>query len=108
MCSLIRACGMQYSIGEINTTAVALRQFELFLKSAGIKYLDDTPFRRAAFDLALESSLRSRRPLSMVDCLIRLLLEDVNTRINYLATFNRQDFIDVCNRYRVEFILRPV
>ena len=40
----------------------------------------------------------------MVDCLIRLLIEDVNTRVNYLATFNERDFIDVCVRHRVEFL----
>lgn len=67
--------------------AVAVGAFERFLKAPNIVYLDDSPFRHAAVELALESSLRQRRPLSMVDCLIRLLLEDVNTRIDYLATF---------------------
>ncbi|MBZ5618821.1 MAG: hypothetical protein LAQ69_08885 [Acidobacteriia bacterium] len=84
--------------------AVALDQFERFLKGPNITYLDDASFRHAAFDLSLDSSLRRGRPLSMVDCLIRLLLEDVNTRISYLATFNYQDFVDVCRRNRVQII----
>ena len=84
--------------------AVALGQFERFLKGPNVTYLDDVPFRQDAFDLSLDSSLRRGRPLSMVDCLIRLLLEDVNTRISYLATFNRQDFADACRRNRVEMI----
>jgi predicted nucleic acid-binding protein len=84
--------------------AVALGQFERFLMGPNITYLDDTPFRQAAFDLSLDSSLRRGRPLSMVDCLIRILIEDVNIRINYLATFNRQDFVDVCRSNRVEII----
>jgi len=83
---------------------VALGQFEHFLMGPNITYLDDTPFRQAAFDLSLDSSLRRGRPLSMVDCLIRILIEDVNIRINYLATFNHQDFVDVCRSNRVEII----
>jgi predicted nucleic acid-binding protein len=83
---------------------LALGQFERFLKRPNIAYLDDSPFRHAAFELALESSLRRGRPLSMVDCLIRLLLEDVNIRIKYLATFNDRDFIDVCIRRGIEII----
>jgi predicted nucleic acid-binding protein len=84
--------------------SVALGQFERFLKRPNITYLDDSSFRDAAFELALESSLRCNRPLSMVDCLIRLLLEDVNTRIDYLATLNDRDFADVCRRKGVEII----
>ena len=55
-------------------------------------------------ELALESSLKGRRPLSMVDCLIRLLLDDANTRIDYLATFNVRDFGDVCRNNGVEIL----
>src|SRR5580704_13820578 len=49
--------------------AVALARFERFLKTPNLVYLDDSPFRHAAMELALESSLRQKRPLSMVDCL---------------------------------------
>jgi predicted nucleic acid-binding protein len=84
--------------------SVALGQFERFLKRPNVTHLDDSSFREAAFEMALESSLRQRRPLSMVDCLIRLLLEDGNTRISYLVTFNERDFADVCWRKGVEII----
>jgi len=82
----------------------ALGGFEHFLKAPRITYLDDSPFRQAAMELALESSLKGRRPLSMVDCLIRLLLDDANTRIDYLATFNVRDFGDVCRNNGVEIL----
>lgn len=85
-------------------SAVALDQFERFLKRPNVNFLNDSLFRRAAMELSLESSLRQRRPLSMVDCLIRLMLEDVNIRINYLATLNLRDFVDVCRVNRVEII----
>jgi predicted nucleic acid-binding protein len=84
--------------------SVALGQFERFLKRPNVTYLDDSSFRNAAFEMALESSLRQGRPLSMVDCLIRLLLEDVTTRIGYLATLNVQDFADVCRKKGIEII----
>jgi predicted nucleic acid-binding protein len=84
--------------------SIALRQFEHFLKAPGITYLDDSPYREAAFEASLESSLRGGRPLSMVDCLIRLMLEDVNTKVDYLATFNAADFIDLCVIRGVEVI----
>ncbi len=83
---------------------IALDQFERFLKKHNVTYLDDSSFRDAALEMALESSLRQGRPLSMVDCLIRLLLEDVNTRISYLLTLNERDFADVCRRKGVEII----
>ncbi len=84
--------------------ATALDQFERFLKRPNVNYLDDSPYRSAAVELSLDSSLRQRRPLSMVDCLIRLVLEDVNARISYLATLNLRDFVDVCRINRVEII----
>ncbi|NJK35060.1 MAG: hypothetical protein HC919_08965 [Oscillatoriales cyanobacterium SM2_2_1] len=62
----------------------ALQDFEIFLKakerSNQIEYLDDMMYRQDAFDLSLESSLRGRRPLSMVDCLLRLIIEDRNVK----------------------------
>jgi predicted nucleic acid-binding protein len=82
----------------------ALGQFERYLKRPNVTYLDDSSFRKAAFEMALESSLRQNRPLSMVDCLIRLLLEDINTRISYLATLNDRDFADVCRKKGIEII----
>jgi predicted nucleic acid-binding protein len=84
--------------------AVALDQFERFLKHPNINYLDVSVFRGAAMELSFESSLRRKRPLSMVDCLLRLIRDDVNTRIGYLATFNVGDFADICRSQQVEII----
>jgi len=85
-----------------NPTALAL--FEQYLKSAKIFYLDDSPYRDSAMQLSLDSSLRRRRPLSMVDCLLRLILDDTNVQISYLATFNDADFSDLCARRGIEII----
>ena len=83
---------------------VALHRFESFLKNPRVSFLDDAPFRDSALEIAIESSLRGKRPLSMVDCMIRLAIEDENTKIDYLATFNKADFFDICARYSVEIL----
>jgi hypothetical protein len=88
--------------------AVALRQFERFLKSPNIQFLEDEGYRASALELSLDSSLRKARPLSMVDCLIRLILDDANMRIRYLATFNARDFYDVYARKGIEIIQRKI
>jgi hypothetical protein len=81
-----------------------LRQFERFLKSPNVSFLEDEEYRQSAFEISLDSSLHKTRPLSMVDCLIRLVIDDANTNIRYLATFNPGDFFDVCAKNRVEII----
>jgi len=80
----------------------ALAQFEREIRPPRIQPLDDAPYRSAALELSIESSLRRNRPMSMVDCLMRILLDDVNVNIRYFVTFNVRDFADVCARRRVE------
>lgn len=81
---------------------LALERFEQKLKSPRVILIDDSPYREDALELSIESSLRGQRPLSMVDCLMRILLDDINVNIHYLATFNARDFVDVCTRRRIE------
>lgn len=82
----------------------ALRRFVGLLKRPRVEYLDDSMYVQDAFDIAIESSLNRARPLSMVDCAIRLILDDVNTRVDYLMTFNPGDFVDVCERRRIRLV----
>jgi len=32
------------------------------------------------------------------------VLDDINVKVDYLATFNDADFVDVCQRRRIEII----
>ena len=80
----------------------SMRRLEEYLKRPHLAFLDDSPYREGALDLSFSSSLRGFRPLSMVDCLIRFILEDVNVMVHYLATFNDRDFQDVCHKRRIE------
>jgi len=40
----------------------------------------------------------------MVDCLMRLVIDDPNVKIDNLLTFNPGDFVDMCYRNRVELL----
>jgi predicted nucleic acid-binding protein len=84
--------------------SLAVGAFERYLKKPHISFLDDGAYREQALRVSLDSSLRHSRPLSLVDCAIRLILEDVDVKIDYLATFNKADFADVCRKRRIEMI----
>lgn len=82
---------------------IGMSLFEEELKSPKIQFIDDAQYRGDAIELAFESS-RYGRPLSMVDCLLRLILDDRNIKIGYFATWNLADFCDVCASRGVELI----
>lgn len=81
---------------------VALKRFQQEAKQLKVDLLDDTAYRDDAYDLVFSSSLIGERPLSMVDCLIRLIIEDENVKVDYLVTFNVRDFHDVCMKRGIE------
>src|SRR5437868_14801090 len=60
---------------------LALERFEREMRSLRINQVDDAPYREDALALSINSSLRRGRALSMVDCLLRLLINDVNLKI---------------------------
>jgi len=75
-----------------------VRQFESFVKRADM--LDDAKYRQAAYDQILREV--ERRPISLVDRVIRSILEDVSTKIDVLLTFNHRDFADICRTNQIE------
>lgn len=82
---------------------IAMTLFEEELKSPNVLFLDDAPYRGDAIELAFHSS-RNGRPLSMVDCVLRLIMDDRNINISYFATWNLADFCDVCSSRQIETI----
>ncbi|MEI8393977.1 MAG: hypothetical protein WCF85_04520 [Rhodospirillaceae bacterium] len=80
----------------------ALRGFNRYLKRPGVNFLDDQKYRQQAFDDSLYWSLEKGRPMSMVDCAIRLMIQDRNVKIDYFVTFNPADFADVCQKSGIE------
>ncbi len=74
------------------------------LKGTSVLFIDDRDYREEAYALAVEYSVRRKRPISMVDMLCRLLLADPAVRIDYLLTVNPADFHDVCRRHNVRLL----
>lgn len=81
-----------------------VEEFETILKKDNIQVVDDLSYKESALSLSFESTLRRNRPLSLVDMVIRLMLDDVNIKIDYLISFNTGDFIDICHKNRIELI----
>ena len=44
------------------------------------------------------------RPISLVDMVMRLMLENVNVPVSGLLTFNPKDFHDVCRKRGLEML----
>jgi predicted nucleic acid-binding protein len=82
---------------------IAMQLMENYLKRPNLEYVDDAPYREEALKQAFSWCSRGR-PLGMVDCLIRLVLDDIKIKIDVLATVDPKDFVDVCRKKRIEII----
>ena len=67
--------------------------------------VDDTPYRTRALEAALDFSRIGKRPISLVDMVIRLVIDDGRFRIGEVITYNKGDFHDVCRSRRIP--MRP-
>ncbi len=76
--------------------------FDKFLRDMDIEYIDDSIYRQGVLEQTIKGVMRGR-PISMVDMLIRFILDSV-PRIDALVTFNVADFHDVCLRKNIRII----
>ena len=81
-----------------------IQAFDRILKRRNIVFLEDENYRDNALELALESAILGKRPVSLVDMTLRLILADPNVRIRGLLTFNVRDFHDVCRQEKIEIL----
>jgi predicted nucleic acid-binding protein len=92
----------------INTRFVkqqqAMMAFERLTKKPNLEFIDDSNYRYPAYEQTLQFALRDKRPISLVDTVIRLMLADVNIRVNCLVTFNPKDFADVCRKKNITIL----
>ncbi len=79
-----------------------LSKFDVYLKRPNAELLDDAKYRDDALIAALEQS--KRRGLSLVDNVLRMIIEDVNVRVDCIFTFDKRHFVDICKRCSVEII----
>ncbi|MBA7525957.1 hypothetical protein ES705_18117 [subsurface metagenome] len=81
-----------------------VEEFEKILKNDNVNLIEDLEYKENALNLTFDSTLNKNRPLSLVDMVIRLMLEDVSLKIDYLISFNTGDFIDLCHKKGIELI----
>jgi predicted nucleic acid-binding protein len=81
-----------------------IEEFEKVLRNDNVKFIEDIEYKENALSLTIDSTLNRNRPLSLVDMIIRLMLSDVNLKIDYLISFNTGDFIDLCVKHNIELI----
>lgn len=79
---------------------IANDQFERFLKNPQTILIEDKDYKINALEATFRSSKRGRS-ISLVDMIIRLILADVNHKIDCLVTFNIKDFQDVCEKRKI-------
>lgn len=76
-----------------------VESFRTVIRQQRIKITDDIAYRDRALYQTMEGTnigKHGRRNISLVDMVIRLVLEDPQQRIGELVTFNVADFADVC------------
>lgn len=81
-----------------------LKQIDVIIEKKSTRLLDDSPYRAAAYAQVLQTS--PKRPLSLVDAVLRAVIEDASVQISTLLTFNEKDFYDVCLPLGVELPCR--
>jgi predicted nucleic acid-binding protein len=82
---------------------MAKNEFESVLKRPNVTIVDDEQIKNDALQITFTDKSKKRN-LSLVDNIIRLLLEDINYKIDCLVTFNKKDFIDVCQERNIEIL----
>jgi len=81
-----------------------MEEFKKIIERDNVTLIDDSDYKESALNLTFESTLLQNRPISLVDTIIRIMLDDTNLKIDYLLSFNIGDFFDICQRRRIEFI----
>ena len=82
----------------------AVAEFEAFLSRPGVVLLEDEPYRENALEAVFVNGRTGRRPLALVDMVLRLILEDPNVRKHGILTFNPGDFADLCGKHSIELL----
>jgi len=87
---------------------VVVRRFEALVRRPQVVLLGDEKYREDALRIALQERAgrgpEERRTLSLVDIIIRLILDDNAVRKHGLLTFNDRDFDDLCRKHGIEML----
>jgi len=81
-----------------------LLYLEEFIKKPEIILFDDTTYKTNALEEVFLLNKTAGFTYSLTDSVIREILKDINIRINYLVTFNNNDFEDLCQLRQIEIV----
>lgn len=79
----------------------ALDEIRQMFQNGSITRVYDDSYRSAALDMTLSEP---KRNISLVDNIIRLMLDDKALSAKGLITFNVGDFVDVCQKNGIEIL----
>ena len=77
--------------------------FENLLNQVNVHKISDATYRNVAIN-TINKFVRINQNYSLVDLVIRGMLEDVNLDIDVLVTFNPSDFHSVCSKRNIEIL----
>jgi len=78
-----------------------IKEFSKIITRHEIFFVDDSGYRKPALDTFL---LPKDKPFSLVDIVIRNILEDNSLKIDAIVTFNEQDFSDICYKRQIKIV----
>ena len=83
-----------------------IRGLQDIIRKENSMLIDDSPYRRKAFDSVCERT-DIRPGISLVDAILMELIKDRNLRIRAMLTFNHRDFRSVCAEHGIEYLCEP-
>lgn len=75
-----------------------MEHFKGIINNPNCILIPDDSFKEMTLELSMNSAIEKDRAISMVDMIIRQMLDDVNLKSDALITFNPEDFADVCRK----------
>jgi predicted nucleic acid-binding protein len=81
-----------------------IQSFEKLISKPNVLLIDDRDYKEKALELTFDSSIRLNKPYSLVDMILRLILSDSTLKIDFLLSFNPEDFFDVCMKRNIKIL----
>lgn len=79
---------------------VDIKKFDNAMKGLKIRIIDDAVYKERALKITRENS-NEKNKISLVDNIIKLIIEDKHIQIDALVTVNKSDFYKDCFKHRV-------
>ncbi|KAA6338721.1 hypothetical protein EZS27_013303 [termite gut metagenome] len=76
----------------------------ILTNNESVRIINDDEYKEKALKLTFDYSINRKQPISFVDMIIRLMLDDADLKIDALVTFNEKDFSDICYQKNIDLI----